>query len=136
MSSEARRRVLVIDDQRTVRDGLVRLIRNAAHLGVCEVRTAATPAEAMRELRVAPPDVVLLDVDLAGEDGLALLPCLVQTCRVIVLTSHADAPTRARAARLGAHMFTDKMAPASALLAQLARLLPATPRLQGDAAPT
>jgi DNA-binding NarL/FixJ family response regulator len=128
-------RVLVVDDQRTVRDGLARLIRNAAGLGVSEVRTAATPAEALRELRIACPDVVLLDVDLAGEDGLALLPRLVPACRVMVLTSHADAPTRARAARLGAHLFTDKMAPASTLLAQLARLLPATPHSQGDTAP-
>jgi two-component system, NarL family, nitrate/nitrite response regulator NarL len=128
-------RVLVVDDQRTVRDGLVRLIRNATDLGVREVRTAATPAEALREFRVARPDVVLLDVDLAGEDGLALIPWLVPACRVMVLTSHADAPTRVRAARLGAHVFMDKTAPASTLLAQLARLLPTSPRLKGDTAP-
>jgi FixJ family two-component response regulator len=65
---------------------------------------------------------VVLDVDLAGDDGLSLLPEAAAGASVMVLTSHGDVATRARAARLGAHAFVEKSAPAAELLAALARL--------------
>lgn len=111
--------VLVIDDQWAIREGLARLIA-CAPLTLRYVRTAATSAEALKALHQLQPDVVVLDVDLAGEDGLALIPQFALTSAVLVLTSHGDPTTRARAAQLGAHAFLEKHQPAAELLQAIA----------------
>ena len=118
-------RVLVVDDQAAVREGLARLIA-AAPCGPRDVHTAATPNEALRLLHQERAQVVVLDVDLGGVDGLSLLPALLPCARVLVLTSHGDAATRARALSLGADAFVEKTAPAAALLGELARLAPSS----------
>ena len=107
--------VLVIDDQRAVREGLARLIA-CAQIPLRCVTTAATGAEALGIAALLRPEVVVLDVDLAGEDGLTLIPQLSLTASVLVLTSHGDAATRARAAQLGARAFIEKHQPAAELL--------------------
>lgn len=107
--------VLVIDDQMAVREGLRRLIA-CAPLTLRYVITAADSAEAQRIANQWHPDVVLLDVDLAGEDGLSLIAKFAHTAGVLVLTSHGGPATRARAAQLGAHAFIEKHQPAADLL--------------------
>lgn len=125
-------RVLIIDDQPAVREGLARLI-GATPSGLREVHTASNATEALRLLLHTRAQVVVLDVDLAGADGLELLPTLLLHARVVVLTSHGDPATRSRALRLGAEAFVEKTEPASVLLAQVARL--ALPRAGRDKAP-
>lgn len=114
-------RVLVVDDQPAVRQGLLRLLRGSAD-APREVRAAAGLADAREALATWGPHVVLLDVDLAGDDGLSLLPGAAGSAHVLVLTSHGDVATRARAARLGAQAFIEKSAPAAELLSHLDRL--------------
>jgi DNA-binding NarL/FixJ family response regulator len=111
-------RVLVIDDERAVREGLRRLITGGLSHPT-SVRVAATPAEALHEAQTMKPHLAVLDLDLAGEDGLALIPSLARSCRVLVLTSHGDATICAQALALGAGAFVEKHEPASRLLAQL-----------------
>jgi len=111
--------VLVIDDQAAVREGLARLIA-CAPLALRYVSTAATRADALKAVHQLQPDVVVLDVDLAGEDGLALIPQFALTSNILVLTSHGDPTTRARAAQLGAHAFIEKHQPAAELLQAIA----------------
>jgi DNA-binding NarL/FixJ family response regulator len=131
--------VLVIDDQPAVRAGLARLIACVPHV-LRFVSTAATGAEALRVAARLKPDVVVLDVDLGGEDGLALIPQLATTARVLVLTSHGDAATRERATRLGALAFVEKHRPAAELLRSIADMIAPqsreerTPGLQGASA--
>ena len=110
--------VLVIDDQRAVREGLARLIA-CAQIPLRCVSTAATGAEALSAVALLHPEVVVLDVDLGGEDGLMLLPTLSLTASVLVLTSHGDDATRARATRLGARAFIEKHQPAAELLGSI-----------------
>ena len=107
--------VLVVDDQRAVREGLARLIA-AAPLAIRSIGTAATGAEALTLAATLVPEVVVLDVDLAGEDGLALIGRFGPRAAVLVLTCHGDAATRERAARLGARAFLEKHQPAAELL--------------------
>ena len=114
--------VLVIDDQRAVREGVARLI-SCAGMAVRQIRTAGSAAEALREMRQCHPEVVVLDVDLDGDDGLALLPELTREAAVLVLTSHGDKSTRARAQHLGALCFVEKHQPAAELLAGVADLV-------------
>ncbi|HKX41606.1 MAG TPA: response regulator transcription factor [Burkholderiaceae bacterium] len=124
--------VLVVDDQLAVREGLARLI-SCASLPLRCVTTASNGAEALSEAARMHPDVVVLDVDLAGEDGLALIPELRKTAGVLVLTSHGDSATRARARSLGASAFIEKHQPAAELLGSIADL--GHLRMRGEQAP-
>src|SRR5450759_1780421 len=126
--------VLVVDDQLVVREGLARLIA-CAPMALRYVSTAATGAEALSAAARLHPDVVVLDVDLAGEDGLALIPLLALTAGVLVLTCHGDAATRARAARLGALAFIEKHQPAADLLGAIAAICRLPARGKGEEAP-
>ena len=110
--------VLVVDDQLAVREGLARLVA-CAPLVFRSIVTAASKAEALRLAAPLRPDVVVLDVDLAGEDGLALIGHFGPAAGVLVLSCHGDEATRARAARLGALAFVEKHQPAAELLAAL-----------------
>ncbi|MES2715593.1 MAG: response regulator transcription factor [Pseudomonadota bacterium] len=112
--------VLVVDDQAAVRDGVARLIA-CAPLTLRQVCTAATAEHALRLAAWLQPDLVVLDVDLAGGDGLALIAQLAPAT-VLVLSCHSDVGTRERAQRLGAGAFIEKHQPAAELLGALVQL--------------
>lgn len=124
--------VLVVDDQMAVREGLARLIV-CAPLRLRGIATAASAADALRLAAQLRPEVVLLDVDLAGEDGLALIGQFGPAAGVLVLSCHGDAATRARAAMLGARAFVEKHQPAAELLAALVAV--ATLQTRGEKHP-
>ncbi len=126
--------VLVVDDQYAVREGLARLIA-CAPMALRYVVTAATTGEALSTAARLHPDIVILDVDLAGDDGLALIPQLSLTSGVLVLTSHGDAATRARAKRLGARAFIEKHQPAADLLGSIAEICRLPMRNEGEETP-
>ncbi|GLY50333.1 response regulator transcription factor [Lentzea sp. NBRC 102530] len=63
-------RVVVVDDEELVRTGF-RLILQAA--GDIEVVATATGAQAVREISLLKPDVVLLDIRMPDVDGLTIL---------------------------------------------------------------
>jgi DNA-binding NarL/FixJ family response regulator len=111
-------KVMVVDDHLGIRLGIERLIEAEAPRMRC-VGTAASADEALQRVRELQPEVVVLDVDLGGEDGLALIPLLRRDapCRIVVLTSLLDPRVSALARRWGAHGFVHKTAPASELLA-------------------
>jgi two-component system, NarL family, nitrate/nitrite response regulator NarL len=113
--------VLVVDDQLAVREGVARLLA-CAPIELRDIATAANASEAMLAAARLRPDVVVLDVDLAGEDGLALIACFSPGTRVLVLSCHGDPATRERAARLGACAFVEKHLPAAELLQTLAAI--------------
>lgn len=113
--------VLVVDDQPTVREALIRLIA-CVPFALRAVEGAGSSAEALEVAHRLRPEVIVLDVDLGGEDGLALLPLFAPHAHVLVLSSRGDAPTRQRALRAGASAFVDKQQPAADLLSCLVDL--------------
>jgi DNA-binding NarL/FixJ family response regulator len=116
--------VLIVDDQAAVRRGLERLLHGMPGLPALVVHEAASVVEAHEQALACMPDVVLLDVDLAGDDGLLLLPMLTPTSRVVVVSSHAgDAATRTRALALGAAAVVDKAEPGRVLGEAVRRVL-------------
>jgi two-component system nitrate/nitrite response regulator NarL len=123
--------VLVVDDQQAVREGLARLIA-CAPLAWRAIETAAAGTHALRTAISLRPDVVILDADLSGEDGLALIPLLAPAA-VLVLTCHGDRATRERALRLGARAFVEKHQPAAELLDALVQMV--GPQTRGEEAP-
>jgi len=124
--------LLIVDDQTLVREGLARLLRSAP-LSLGSVHAVATAAEALAFARATPPDLVLLDVDLDGDDGLALLPTLVRHAHVMVLTCLTDSATRTRAFGLGASAFVGKHEPAARMLDEVHAL--AARYLRGEVPP-
>lgn len=123
MSANQPLRVLVVDDHAGIRLGLESLIDSEAPR-MRSIGGAATSADALLQAKAKRPDVVVLDVDLGGEDGLALIPPLLDSapCGVLVLTSLTDPRVAERARRLGAHDYMHKTAPAGELLDRIARL--------------
>lgn len=124
--------LLIVDDQILVREGLARLLRSAP-LELGNVHAVATAAEAIAYVRASPPDLVLLDVDLGGDDGLALLPTLGRHAHVMVLTCLTDSATRTRAFGLGASAFVCKHEPAARVLDEVHAL--AARYLRGEVPP-
>ncbi|WP_157263433.1 response regulator [Azohydromonas aeria] len=118
--------VLVVDDHPGVRTGLTLLI-DTERPRLCSAGAAASAAQALEMARRLRPALVLLDVDLAGEDGLALIaPMRRDTgCAVVVLSSAATPGVRARALALGAHACLCKTVPAAELLECLRAAAPA-----------
>ena len=113
-------RVLVVDDHLGTRVGVASLIEAEQPRMFC-VGTAGTAGDALAYTRALQPNVIVLDVNLAGEDGLALIPGLHRAahCAVVVLTSLADPTVAAHALRLGAHACLHKTAPAVELMAAI-----------------
>ncbi|HEV8196085.1 MAG TPA: response regulator transcription factor [Gemmatimonadales bacterium] len=78
--------LVLIDDNRLLREGLARLIRE--HNDFRILAASADADEAMERVRAAKPDVVLLDFGLEGHDSLAITATVhreVPEARVIVL---------------------------------------------------
>jgi two-component system cell cycle response regulator len=66
---DQRRKILVVDDAKSQLDWLVGVLVREGY----EVRTAATGEEAIKQVRMDPPDLVLLDMVLPGLGGLEVL---------------------------------------------------------------
>ena len=84
-------RVLVADDQRVVRDGLVLLLGLLPQVEV--VGTAANGEEAVDQATTQRPDVVLMDLRMPRCDGVEATRRLRERApaiKVIVLTTYAD----------------------------------------------
>jgi DNA-binding NarL/FixJ family response regulator len=107
-------RVLVVDDQTVVREGLVMLLGLSA--GVVVVAAAADGDEAVRLAHQYRPDVVLMDLRMPRTDGVAatrrILAELPGT-HVIVLTTYADDESVFAALEAGARGYLTKDATAA-----------------------
>ena len=102
-------RVLVADDQATVRDGLVTLLGLAD--GIEVVGAAADGAEAVRLAEQTRPDVVLMDLRmprLDGAEATARIVAAAPEVAVLVLTTYADDASLAGALRAGARGYLTK----------------------------
>ncbi|MFF2041946.1 response regulator [Kitasatospora sp. NPDC058170] len=116
-------RVLVVDDQELVREGIASLL--GIQPGVTVVGTAADGHQAVEAAVTHRPDVALVDVRMPGMDGIettAALATRVPSCRVVMLTTFDDQDYVARALRAGAVGYLLKNLP-SAELARSVRLV-------------
>jgi DNA-binding NarL/FixJ family response regulator len=102
-------RVLIADDQRVVRDGLVLLLGLLD--GIEVVGAAGDGADAVRLAEQLRPDVVLMDLDMPVLDGAEATKMLrerVPDCSVLVLTTYADQHSVFPALRAGARGYLTK----------------------------
>jgi DNA-binding response OmpR family regulator len=106
MTPETAPRVLVVDDDVTVRD----VVRRYLELAGCEVELAGTGEQALHAVAAREPDLVVLDLMLPGIDGL-------EVCRrlrgrspvpVVMLTALGEEEDRIAGLRLGADDYVTK----------------------------
>ena len=98
--------VLVVDDEKSTREGL-----RAALEETYEVFVARDAEEAGRLMRDVPPDAVVTDLRMAGEDGMTVIDRALRlpgrpVC--VMMTAYGDIDTAVEAMRRGAHDFLQK----------------------------
>lgn len=108
-ASLADRRVVVVDDDPTVRSVLAAALRRAGAL----VETCFDGESALRCIRAVVPDLVLLDLAMPGIGGMEVLEALraesaTARLRVIIQTGCDDPANEARARQLRASAFLAK----------------------------
>jgi DNA-binding NarL/FixJ family response regulator len=109
--------VAIVEDNKTVRQTLHELIEAAP--GYRCVCTCGTAKEALTEIPKANPQVVLMDINLPGESGIACtarLKARLPDLQVIILTVYKDMELIFQALKAGASGFLLKRAPTSEVL--------------------
>ncbi len=110
-------RVLVADDHRLFRDGLRALLNSASDLEL--VGEAGDGEEVVAQAAVLQPDVILMDLQLPGINGVEATRRILQSqprVNVLVLTMFEDTDTVLAAMRAGARGYILKDTDEEALL--------------------
>ena len=115
--------ILVVDDERAVRDSL----RRALELEGYGVELAEDGEQALRRLELEPqPDAVILDILMPGADGLEVCRRLRRSGNeipVLMLTARAEVDSRVAGLDAGADDYLPKPFALAELLARLRALL-------------
>jgi DNA-binding NarL/FixJ family response regulator len=113
-------RVLLVDDQEVIREGMRSLISTSAYLAV--VGECADGDEVVDRIRRLSPDVVVMDIRMQRTDGATatLAVRAMDGPPVLVLTTFDDDDTLAAALRAGAAGFVLKTAPGEDILRAIA----------------
>lgn len=116
-------KVLIVDDHAIVRKGLRHIAEESKQI---EVGEAGDGAEALNKLRTERWDVLVLDINLPGRNGLDVL----QTARdmyaklpVLVLSGHSEDQYAVRVLRAGASGYMSKDAAPDQLVAAIQKVM-------------
>jgi two-component system nitrogen regulation response regulator NtrX len=123
-------RILVIDDEQGIREAL----RQVLEFEDMEVHLAASGGEGLARYSQVRPHVVLLDVKMAGLDGLDTLQRLREAhpdATVVMISGHGTIATAVEATRRGAFDFLEKPLDADRLLVTLRNAI-AQAELRGE----
>lgn len=107
--STDRVRIVIADDQATVRQGLELLLGGLKDVEV--LATAANGQEALEQVERHQPDAVLLDLHMPVLDGIATTKRLVAEhpgVAIVILTTYADDSSVLEALRAGARSYLTK----------------------------
>ncbi|MDA4114279.1 MAG: response regulator [Thaumarchaeota archaeon] len=125
MSTSAKRRLLIIDDEDDIREVTKLSLESTTSW---EVTTARSGEEGLREAEGGAPDAILLDAMLPGMDGLAIIKELqarvsTRAIPVVFLTAKAQSSDRAVFEKSGARGVITKPFDPMTLAGQIEGLL-------------
>jgi DNA-binding response OmpR family regulator len=110
--------ILVVDDSSTVLTSVKGMLSDTY-----EIHTAVDAKQAELALGVVRPDLMLLDIDMPGADGISFLKKLKKKGRgdfpIVFLSSNSDSSTVIKTAQLGATGFIEKPFDKAKLLTKL-----------------
>lgn len=128
-------RVLVVDDHRLIRKGLISLLSTAPEIEV--VGEAENGDSAVAQTAALGPDVVLLDLSMPVADGLSAIPALKKlqpAPNILVLTSFSEDERVFAAVRAGALGYVLKDCSPDELLDAIRTVSRGQPSLSSDVA--
>ena len=103
----ARRKILVIDDDKDLREVMAELLEKAGYLAI----SAANGADGVRINERENPDIIVLDLCMHGMDGIETLRRIREQDRevgVIILTANGSSETVREAVGLSASEYLSK----------------------------
>jgi two-component system, NarL family, nitrate/nitrite response regulator NarL len=110
-------RVLLVDDHPVVRKGLCACLARQEHLRI--VGEAGDGPEALVKAKELQPDLMLMDIDLPGMNGLAVAEALQQEqpqIQIVFLSMHSEGEYVMRILQSGARGYVLKHAPTEELV--------------------
>ena len=121
-------RILIIEDDTLIQEELATLLSNQCYRACCVTDFRDVP----RQVREASPDLILLDVNLPGQDGYRLCTAIrsFSTVPIMFLTGRDTAMDELQALTLGGDDYVSKPYNIPVLLARIGLLL----RRRGPAA--
>ena len=117
-------RIFIVDDHTMFREGMKQLIDREPDLTVCG--DAADVEEALRKIPDLKPDLVIVDLSLAGSPGLDLIKTLrsqYTNLPVLVVSMHEESLYAERALHAGASGYVMKQEPAKTVKVAIRKVL-------------
>jgi DNA-binding NarL/FixJ family response regulator len=112
MKRAPRKKVLLVDDSRIVRERLAALISELPSVEL--IGEAVSVADGIRKIRRLRPHIVVLDISMPDGTGIQVLEAIRKNRgrlpHIIMLTNFAHEAYRERCLELGAEFFFDKSA--------------------------
>lgn len=115
-------RILIVDDHELVRTGIARMLADDREIEI--IGEADSGEAAVEQVRLDPPDVVLMDLRMPGIGGLEAIHRILRIdddIRIIAVTACADDPYPTRVMQAGAHAYITKGAELKEMLQAVRR---------------
>jgi len=121
---QRKHRVYLVEDHPVTREGLAQLIDYQTDLQVCG--QAGNAGQATTGIAALKPDLVIVDISLAGTSGIELIKDLVgrdADLRILVLSTHDESLYAERALRAGARGYVMKHQPTEHVMTAIRHVL-------------